>query len=254
MVDIFSKFTLVKPLRTGSTNLILKFIEESVFLIFGVAETIVSDNGPQFRSKAYKEFCESYNTEMYKNAIYHSQNNPVERYNRTIGAAIRCYIDKNHKTWDQNITKIGCAIRSAVNSSTKYSPYYLNFGYDMITSGLDYKTKDLLNSLKDANEELNNLEKDREKVVDNMTAAYTRYARPYNLRARDFSLKVGDKVWWRVFAQSSAAKSFCDKFAMRFQKGVVKEKLGSNCYKIANENGKEVGVFSAKDLQTGESE
>lgn len=190
---------------------------------------------------------------LVKNAIYHSQNNPVERYNRTIGAAIRCYINKNHKNWDQNIPKIGCAIRSAVNSSTKYTPYYLNFGCDMKTSGLDYKTKDLLNSFKDTNEILtNSLEKDRKDVVKNMEAAYERYAKPYNLRAREFTLKVGDKVWRRVFTQSNAAKSYCEKFAMRFQKGIVKEKLGSNCYKIVDEQGKEVGVFSAKDLQTGE--
>lgn len=253
IVDVFSKFTLLKPLRNSSTSAICKFIEESVFLIFGVAETIVHDNGPQFRSNAFKSFCESYNATSYKNAIYHSQNNPVERYNRTIGAAIRCYINKNHKNWDQNIPKIGCAIRSAVNSSTKYTPYYLNFGCDMKTSGLDYKTKDLLNSFKDPNEILtNSLEKDRKDVVKNMEAAYERYAKPYNLRAREFTLKVGDKVWRRVFTQSNAAKSYCEKFAMRFQKGIVKEKLGSNCYKIVDEQGKEVGVFSAKDLQTGE--
>lgn len=255
IVDVFSKFTLMKPLRNSSTSLICKFIEDSCFLIFGVAETIIHDNGPQFRSKEWKSFCGNYNASHYNNAIYHSQNNPVERYNRTIGAAIRCYIDKNHKTWDKNIKQISCAICTAVNSSTKYTPYYLNFGYEMVTTGLDYKTKDVLDSLKDTNEPVTDtLEKSRKNAVKNMEAAYIRYAKPYNLRARNFSLKEGDKVWRRVFSQSNAAKSFCEKFAMRFQKGVVKEKLGVNCYKIVDENGKEVGVFNAKDLQTGEFE
>lgn len=248
VLDVFTKFTLLKPLRSSSTKLICDYIKDNVFLLFGVPETVVTDNGPQFRSKYWKEFLEKFNVVNYKNAIYHAQNNPVERYNRGIGSAIRAYIDDNHTTWDRNIYEIGCAIRTAVNDSTKFTPFYLNFGYNMSTSGVTYKTEDILDSMNET-PVFNSLEENRIKTLDNLLSAYERYAKPYNLRAREFSLKVGDEVWRRQFCQSDAEKKFCKKFALLYLKGVVQEKLGNNCYRIFDSKGKDVGVYSAKDLQ-----
>lgn len=247
VLDVFSKFTLLKPLRSGSTKLICDYLKDNVFLLFGVPETIVTDNGPQFRSKLWSDFLENFGVNLWKNAYYHAQNNPVERYNRGIGSAIRAYIEDNHTKWDNYIYEIGCAIRTAVNDSTKFTPFYLNFGYNIHTSGITYKTEDILDSMNESSS--NSLEENRKKNVDNLLNAYERYAKPYNLRAREFSLKVGDQVWRRKFCQSDAEKKFCKKFALLYIKGIVKEKLGKNCYKIVDEKGKEVGVYSAKDLQ-----
>lgn len=251
VLDVFTKFTLLKPLRSSSTKLICEYLKNNVFLLFGVPETVVTDNGPQFRSHLWTDFLEKYNISSYKNAIYHAQNNPVERYNRGIGSAIRAYIGDSHTTWDKNIHEIGCAIRTAVNDSTKFTPFYLNFGYNMNTSGVTYKTVDILDSMNES--PVFSLEENRSKTLDNLISAYERYSRPYNLRAREISFKVGDEVWRRQFCQSDAEKKFCKKFALLYLKGVVKEKLGKNCYRIVNEKGKDVGVYNAKDLQTVQS-
>jgi hypothetical protein len=52
----------------------------------------------------------------------------VERYNRTVGTAIRSYVKGAHKKWDAEVAKIGYAIRTAVNEVTGFSPAFLNFG------------------------------------------------------------------------------------------------------------------------------
>lgn len=41
---------LIQPLRRAITAPIIKFLKEQVFLIFGVPEIIIFDNGSQFRS------------------------------------------------------------------------------------------------------------------------------------------------------------------------------------------------------------
>ncbi|KAJ8964168.1 hypothetical protein NQ317_016442 [Molorchus minor] len=45
--DLFSKFSLVFPLRSSSADMVAKRIEEEVFLMFGVPRLLICDNGPQ---------------------------------------------------------------------------------------------------------------------------------------------------------------------------------------------------------------
>lgn len=51
VVDYFSKFPLLFPLRTATAKGVCKILEDQVFLLFGVPRSVVCDNGPQFRSR-----------------------------------------------------------------------------------------------------------------------------------------------------------------------------------------------------------
>lgn len=251
VTDLFSKFSLLKPLRHGKANLLNKYLEENVFLTYGVPEILLTDNGPVFKSKSYLNLCEHYEVKTWKSAVYHAQNNPVEKVNLSIGSAIRSYIGDNHKTWDKHIEKIACALRTAEHGTTKFTPFYLNFGFQMSTSGNSYKLSDTLSHLNQATD-LNNVKKlveAREEAMSNMRKSHARNCKYYNLRSRVPTFKVGDTVYRRNFVQSNAAKSFCEKFAYLFVKAKITEKLGSSCYKLVDEKGKDIGVYSAKDLR-----
>lgn len=251
VTDIFSKFSILKPFRNAKSNLLLKFLEENVFLSYGVPEIIISDNGPVFKSKAYKNFCNSYNVKQWKTAVYHAQNNPVERVNLNLGSAIRSYIGNNHRDWDKNVAKIGCALRTAKHGTTKYTPFYLNFGFQMSLSGNSYKILDALAQLNQTTtiENAEQLFTARDEAQSNMLESHERNSKYYNLRSRVPNFKVGDFVYRRHFVLSNASKNFCAKFAYLFVKAKIKEKLGSNCYKLEDEKGKDLGVYSAKDLK-----
>jgi hypothetical protein len=54
VTDTFSKFTLLFPIRAATSNLICERMEDMVFLVYGVPETIVCDNGPEFISDKFK--------------------------------------------------------------------------------------------------------------------------------------------------------------------------------------------------------
>lgn len=118
---------------------LIKFLEEDIFLVYNVPRIIISDNGPQFTSKSFQNLLQNYNVNHWLTCRYTPQYNNTERLNRVIMSCIRSYIDKLHNRWDENIHQIACAIRTAVHDTTKYSPYFINYGRNMVTSGDQYE-------------------------------------------------------------------------------------------------------------------
>uniref|UniRef100_A0A1B0DLL0 Uncharacterized protein n=1 Tax=Phlebotomus papatasi TaxID=29031 RepID=A0A1B0DLL0_PHLPP len=78
------------------------------------------------------------NVTHWATPAYSPQSNPTERANRTIITAIRAYISKKHNDWPKYLPEIGVAIRSSVHDGTQYTPYFLNFGQEMIVDGNEY--------------------------------------------------------------------------------------------------------------------
>lgn len=249
VLDVFSKFVLLKPLKKATAATVSKFLEENVFLMFGVPEILICDNGSQFIAKSFKSFLQDYNVKLWYTASYLPQTNPVERVNRSIKAALRSYTNENHRDWDVYINHIGCALRTAVHTATKYTPYYLNFGKEIVTDGQDYQVDDKLSDLNGKSDRIKKLKSIREKITGNLLEAYKTYSERYNLRSRKISFKVGDIVLKRNFILSDAAKGITASLNPVFVKCIVKEKVGTNCYRLKNMAGKDIGVFGLKDLK-----
>lgn len=53
--DYFSKFVLSFPLRTSKVTNILRCLENEVFLLFGVPQYLICDNGQQFKSNEFQQ-------------------------------------------------------------------------------------------------------------------------------------------------------------------------------------------------------
>lgn len=56
MIDQFSKFVLVYPLKGAITASIINFLKEQVFLIYGVPEIVMLIMIPNLRSKIFTNF------------------------------------------------------------------------------------------------------------------------------------------------------------------------------------------------------
>lgn len=138
VLDHYSKFILLKPLRNATSALIVKFLETEVFHLFGVPSCIMSDNGKQFVSKMMDELCKTYGVRQLFTAVYSPQANASERVNRSILAAIRAYIKTDHSIWDQKLTQIASALRNTVHVTTGQSAYYIVFGRHMVTHASEY--------------------------------------------------------------------------------------------------------------------
>lgn len=253
VTDLFSKFVIIQPLRDAKTTPLITFLENMIFLLFGVPEILISDNGVQFKAKEFEKFLNKYHVSHWRNANYHPENNPTERVNRVIGAAIRSYLKEDHKEWDKDIHKVALAIRTAVHESTHFTPYFINYGRNYISSGTEYKyIRD--NGMDVVYEPLHmndNLREIFDTVKSNLKKAYERYAKYYNLRSNKAlpSFDIGETVLKKNFHQSNKSKQFSAKLADPFSLAKVVAKIGTACYDLEDLNGNRLGVFHATHLQ-----
>lgn len=252
-LDCFTKYTIIEPVRKADTKSAVKILDQ-VFTKFGVPEILISDNGTPFVSKNFEDFLKQYNIKQWKNAVYHPQHNPAERPNKVIAAAIRNYIGNDHRVWDEEITKISSALNSARHQSSKYSPYFLNFGRDMVLSGLTHHINDqrkALGEIEETPEEFQErIDSIRNKVEKNLKEAYNKYSANYNLRARIVTYVPGEIVWRKDFSLSDACKNYSAKLSPKYIKCKIRKKLGKSTYLLEELDGRIVkNPYSVSDLK-----
>lgn len=253
VTDLFSKFVIIQPFREAKTHAIATFLENMVFLLFGVPEIIISDNGVQFKSREFERLMKYYHVTHWKNANYHPANNPTERVNRVIVAAIRAHLKDDHRDWDKNIQQVAMAIRTAVHETTQFTPYFVNYGRNYISSGNEYsRLREIGAEMNYEPEAVNeNMEDVFQKVKENLKKAYNRYARHYNLRSNENApeFTVGETVMKKNFCLSSKPKQFSAKLADTYIPAKIIGRIGTSCYDLEDMNGNRIGIFHACDLQ-----
>ena len=86
------------------------------FARFGCPFQIFTDQGRNFESKLFSDVCELLQVHKARTTPYPpAANGQVERYNRTLMDAVQCSVDKAQNCWDEHLTQIAGALRSAVN-------------------------------------------------------------------------------------------------------------------------------------------
>lgn len=252
IVDTFSKYTLFIPLRSATAPAVTEKVEENIFLIYGVPQTVICDNGVQFRSKLFSKLCENYNVKISYTPLYHAQSNPVERYNRTVKTMISCFVKDNHKVWSKLLPKINCAIRTLANETTGLTPFFINFGREHIISGKDHeRPKGEESFSRDYNSQGKEFELLFKDVKKRLERAHERSRPRYNLRHRPIQFAVGSKVYRRNYVISSAVNDFNAKLAPHYcGPYIVKKKLGSVTYQLVDENNLDKGTWHVKDLKS----
>jgi len=251
-LDHFSKFVWSKPVRSMNTNSLKTFLEEDIFFIFGVPEKIMSDNGPQLTSNAFKTFLENYGITHLLTGIYAPQANAVERVNRNIVAGIRAYVDKNQKNWDEVLYWITWALRSTINQAVGDSPYRILFGQNMISHGSHYELLRRLELLKDAENDLERVDDMkivREKAQAIMAQAFEKNAGRYNLRSSEPSFEMCQVIYRKNFVLSDKSKGFNAKLAPKYLKARIINRKGTCLYELEDMAGKYLGFYHAQDIR-----
>ena len=95
IIDYFSKFPEISELKQTTSKDTINALKE-VFCRHGIPTTVVSDNGPQFASKEYKDFANEYEFQtVFTNPYYPKSNGQVERYVQTVKTMIKKAIIEN---------------------------------------------------------------------------------------------------------------------------------------------------------------
>jgi len=73
-VDAYSKWFYVVPMLRSTAEAVISVLL-SIFAFWGLPKKLVSDNGPPFSSKAYKQFCTNYDIELCYSPVSHPECN-----------------------------------------------------------------------------------------------------------------------------------------------------------------------------------
>lgn len=249
VVDNFLKYVILHPMKNATAPKVIEFTRDTIFLKHGVPETIMLDNGSQFRSNLFQDFAKSFNVNLWYNAIYHPQANPTEAANSTLICAIRAYIkdDLSHNDWDCHLAELQCALNTAPHTSTQMSPYFVIHGEELVLSGNTHSQK-LESELPVEKPEL--MAKIREKVILRLDEAYLLRQKRYDTRTREIEYNPGDLVFRRNFRLSNAGQRYTANMADLFLPSIVVAKVGTNCYRLKDMDDKVIkGIYSTMDLR-----
>lgn len=253
ILDHFSKFTFLKPLRKFISKDIINYLSTEIFPCYGVPEVLVSDNGPQFKCNDFKSFLAKFGVKHMLTAVYSPQANASERVNRCINEALRCYIRRDQRDWDCYTHKINCSLRNSIHQTIGRSPYQVVFGQTMITHGQDYKLLEKLKLLEDADVRIERQDQFaiiRDEICKLMRKAYDKNVRTYNLRSCKKDFTIGQTVIRRNFVQSSKIHNFNSKLAPIGIKARVLRKVGHTSYELQDLDSNSIGVYHGKDIWT----
>jgi transposase InsO family protein len=88
-VDKFTKWVEAAPVTTKDSTAAINFIKFIVFR-FGVPHSIITDNGINFTSKEFKNYCESLGIKLKFTSVAHPKSNgQVEKANGLICNGIK---------------------------------------------------------------------------------------------------------------------------------------------------------------------
>lgn len=106
IVDRFSKMTHFVALpKLPSAKETAEVMIKEVFRIHGIPKDIVSDRGPQFVSRFWKEFCHILGATVSRG--YHPEaNGQTERMNQELESCLRCLASQTQTTWSDHLTWI----------------------------------------------------------------------------------------------------------------------------------------------------
>ena len=255
VIDVFSKYVIVKPIRDAKSRTVASVIESEVFLTYGVPSRILCDNGPEYRGAPFKALAEEYGVRIFYNARRHPQANPAERYNRSLITMLRSYLKDEQKRWDTLLPKLAVALRTSISETTGFSPASLVFlfGYEMQPNFSSLAVEDpesLSHPLQKANVRKSALGALVEKVHQRITQASRKNKATYDLRRKHLEFDVGEWVWKKNFVQSSAPESIAGKLCKKYT-GPFKivKKTSPIIYQLCDESGADIGVWHVSDLK-----
>ena len=129
IVDHFSKYVNIYPMKNQTAQTVAKHIFEDYVQEHGVPETLHTDQGRQFESRLVQQLCEKLGIRKSRSSPYHPQGaGIVERANRVIKEQLARYIADQGGDWDSHLHQLQLAYNSSVHSTTGLTPYFILHG------------------------------------------------------------------------------------------------------------------------------
>jgi ribonuclease HI len=135
-VDKFTKWVEAAPVTTQDSTAAINFIKSIVFR-FGVPHSIITDNGKNFTSKEFKNYCESLGIKLKFASVAHPKSNgQVKKANGLICNGIKkrllAPLEKAKHAWVDELPSVLWSLRTTPNIATQETPFFLVHGTEAV--------------------------------------------------------------------------------------------------------------------------
>jgi hypothetical protein len=133
---VFNKWIEARAVSTITSKTAQKFFWQNIVCRFGVPSELTVDNGKQFDSQDFRDFCFSIGTKLAFTLVYHPQSNGVvERANDKIFMAIKkMLLDDKKGKWADLLPEAVWALNTTECRATGFTPFRLLYGSEAMTT------------------------------------------------------------------------------------------------------------------------
>ena len=197
--DSLTKWPEAFAIRSAGADVIAKLFVEELISRHGAPRTLLSDRGKNFLSKLVQEICDLFTVKKVNTTAYHPQTDGLtERFNHTLCTMLSMYVSKHQRDWDRFIPFALFAYRTAVQDSTKETPFYLIYGRDPCLP-LDVVLSAPISKYVSADdykqEVIRRTQEARYVAQQSIERAQFNQAANYDKNAKEVEFNAGDRIW-----------------------------------------------------------
>jgi len=240
MVDQFTKWVECVPLPSQTAEVTAQAAVNEFFSRFGYPLQLHSDQGRNFEGKLFTALCKALEIHKTRSTPYRpSSNGQVERYNRTLMDAVRCFIGKSQHRWDVHLQQIAGALRASVNRSTGFTPNKLMLGREVNTpASLMFPLEGSKPKNQDPEDFVVRLTSGIQEAHDTarrtLKSSLKRMKRNYDLRILTRPFEKGDVVH---LLDTASIKGKCKKLSSPWKgPGIIVKKFSAYIYRVKLRN------------------
>lgn len=176
--------------KTVDHEQVAQLLIDNLYKRFGLPDSIISDRGPQFAAKAFREMLKLLNVTSLLTTAYHPQGDgSTERFNQEVEAYLAIYCSAHPEDWSSAISTLEFTHNNRRHADRLRTPFELMYG----TSPLALPTSFENTKYPHIEERIKNLTKNREEALAAHEIARSRMA---DRRTSKFTpFKIGQKVW-----------------------------------------------------------
>lgn len=213
--DYLTRYCETRPLQRGTAQDVANFFIHEIVLRHGAPSVVITDRGTAFTAQLLEEVMHLSGTVHRRTTAYHPQTNGLtERLNKTIADMLSMYVDVDHKNWDSVLPFVTFAYNTAVQETTGFTPFRLLHGREVTTMLDAMLLSDPSTTTTENAAQYAQLAEDARRLARLRIRSKQHYdAHRYNLRHREVSYSIGDKVWiWSPVRQRGRSEKLLRRY------------------------------------------
>ncbi len=197
VVDKLTKMSHFIACKTAisATEVATLFMNEIV-RHHGLPSSIVSDRDARFTSSFWKSLWKLLGTKLNMSTAFHPETDgQTERMNRTLEQMLRSYVNYKSNDWDEYLVSCEIAYNNSVQSSTGYSPYYLNNGCHIkLPVTLNATQLEQMSTNETANQMVQRMNETMNKAKEHIAQAQQKQIKYANQHRKEITFEENDLV------------------------------------------------------------